>query len=181
MDTIRFTPKVSFDKRDNQLRIADQLMCLHCHHYNAHLLRTAEDPDYIDGPRILAGAAENVVAQQLANHLRDFPDIRSSAQRLSVAADMFRMYGFVILDFSKADEKGGTVTSPSSHIALGWKVKWGPRETPCCHFNRGFIAGAFATIYGKSPGYFKVVETQCIAVGAESCVYKVEVNSNGNK
>jgi hypothetical protein len=78
-----------------------------------------------------------------------------------------------IIYFQQVGENGGVLVSPASHHVTGWLAKHGRRETPGCHFTRGWIAGALEAIYGKSPGYYTVRETACKMARDPDCVFEV--------
>jgi hypothetical protein len=137
--------KPEFDRTNNAVTVAGAHMVIHCHHYNTHLLQTAH------------------------------PEVASVEDKLKVAIEMSKTFGFGLVDFSEVTEEGGTVWAPSSHFATGWMAKWGHRQTPGCYFTAGYVAGALEAAYGKPLGYYKVAEEECLAVGAPKCRFTVEV------
>ncbi len=141
----------------------------HCHHYNCYLQSVIEEPDYLDGKRILFEAAEEVAAAQLPVLFAD----GDAAAKLSRGAEHFRRLGFGLLSTQALGPDGGTATVAMSHYGYGWKSRFGTRQTPACHFVRGYLAGLTAHAFGAAPGSYDVEETACMAQGADKCEFRV--------
>jgi hypothetical protein len=167
--------KVDLDMAKATAHAYGQSMVFHCHHYNCFLQQTIEDPSYVDGAAILTDAAAEVAFDQIREFLAQNPQVDTLEERFSVAADLFRTFGFGTLDLSGLTEQGGVAVAPHSHYAFGWKSKFGPRETPVCFFVTGYLAGMMAAVADKPLGTYKATETACYAVAADRCSYKVEV------
>jgi predicted hydrocarbon binding protein len=67
---------------------------------------------------------------------------------------------------------GGNVVSPSSHHVTGWLAKHGKRDTPGCHFTRGWIAGALEAIYLRPLEFYTVEEKRCKMMRHEQCEFQ---------
>jgi len=52
-------------------------------------------------------------------------------------------------------------------------AKHGRRDTPGCHFARGWIAGGLEAIFQYKPGHFVVDEQQCKMMRDDECLYTV--------
>jgi hypothetical protein len=172
---MKFEPRAEFDRERNAVSVAGAHMVIHCHHYNSHLLQNMEESGFVDPNKVIGGSVERSIFRSLNEYMSNHPELKSVEDKLEVATDMFRYFGFGLLDLSEVTESGGTAWAPSSHFASGWMVKWGNRKTPCCYFIVGFIAGALEAAYGKPRGYFRVVEEECMSVGADRCKFMVEV------
>lgn len=173
MTTLDF--RVDFDPAAAVAPVYGQPMVFHCHHYNTFLQQTIEDPAYVDGPGIMVQAAREVAFEQLSEYFRQHPDVTSPAERLVIAAELYRTCGFGTLDFSDVAAGGQRVTAPTSHFAEGWLVKFGARETPCCFFAAGFAGGALDAAFGQPQGHHRTTETRCKATGAAACEFELEV------
>jgi hypothetical protein len=164
--------KIDFNEEKRLINISGTLMAIHCHHFNTNLLQSLEDADYINGDKIIIQAAEKVAFEQLINI---FQQASSLKDKLDLAMQVFKTFGFGSLDLSGLSEDGtGTCTSPISHLVKGWLSKFGKREEPLCYFTCGFIAGSLAAATGKEKGTYKVIETQCMSTGAPICKFEVK-------
>jgi predicted hydrocarbon binding protein len=56
----------------------------------------------------------------------------------------------------------------------GWLAKHGRRDTPGCHFARGWIAGVLEVIYNHPLRHFAVEERYCKMKRDEECVFLVK-------
>ena len=166
--------KPEFDREKNSVRVAGADMVIHCHHYNTHLLRNLEESGFVDASKVVSRSVEKSIYKAVGKYAAAHPDAATPADKLQVAAEMAKTFGFGILDFAGLGEKGGTAFARSSHFARGWVVKWGNRETPGCYFLAGYIAGALAVAYEKPVEYYRVTEDECLATGADMCKFTVE-------
>lgn len=169
-----FDLEPDFDEKSGLVSIEGISMVIHCHFYNVFLLQAIETATYVDGRAILIRSSEESVNKQLIGYY-DRKGISDEKTRISIAADMFKVFGVGLLDFSNINGSGGTVTSKSSHVARGWKEQIGTREKPVDYISCGFIAGALAAVYNKPIGTFKVNETECLVQGKEKCKFEVSV------
>jgi predicted hydrocarbon binding protein len=177
---MKFEPRAEFDRERNAVSVAGAHMVIHCHHYNSHLLQAMEESGFVDPRKVIGGSVEGSIYRSLNEYLAAHSEIDSIEDRLEIATDMFRYFGFGLLDMSGVSDVGGTARAPSSHFATGWMAKWGHRKTPCCYFTVGYIAGAVEAVFGKPIGYYDVVEKDCLSTGADSCRFTVEVREDGN-
>ena len=167
-----FSLEPKFDENTGLISIEGISMVIHCHFYNVFLLQAIETASYIDGKPILYKSAENSVKEQLQSYFTN-KNVTDERERLLIGADMFKQFGFGLLDFSRISSSGGTVTSSSGHIALGWKKNFGERDEPVDTFACGFIAGVLEATYGKPIGHYKVEETECMVQGKDACKFEV--------
>ncbi len=85
---------------------------------------------------------------------------------LEVFANVFNQFTDQIVQLSEADD------------AFLWIIKrnpvcWGRHTTePCCHLALGLLDESI--FWGTGGRRYRVEETECIAVGAKTCVFKIE-------
>jgi len=79
-----------------------------------------------------------------------------------------------IIHFKRVRPHSAYITSTSSHHVTGWLAKHGRRETPGCHFTRGWIAGALEVIYQRPLGFYTVQEQRCKMKRDAECTFHVE-------
>ena len=91
-----------------------------------------------------------------------------------MAGILFQNCGLGVIHFDRVRPVGGHVVSPSSHHVTGWLAKHGKRDTPGCHFARGWIAGTLEAIYNWSLGFYSVEEKHCKMMRDEECVFKIK-------
>jgi hypothetical protein len=169
---MNFNLEPDFDEKTGLIAIEGESMVIHCHFYNVFLLQAIELASYIDGKAILFESAEKSVRFQLENYFKNC-NITDEKDKLQVGGDMFKKFGFGLLDFSGISVSGGKVKSNSGHIALGWKKNFGEREEPVDIFACGFIAGVLGATYQKPVGSYKVTELECIIQGKDACIFEV--------
>ena len=152
-----------FDEKHNYLEIGGEAMIFHCHHYIMNLQRTILDADYIDGSRFLIGSAADAVSYQLSN-LCEGLDVQASKK---MAEDIYKCFGFGLIDLSCMDENGCELKTTSSFFSKTWEMKFGQRSEPIDYYTSGFLAAAYAVIYNKSLKDISAIQTTCLACGDE--------------
>lgn len=152
-----------FDEKHNYLEIGGEAMIFHCHHYIMNLQRTILDADYIDGSRFLIGSAVDAVYYQLSN-LCEGLDVEASKK---MAEDIYKCFGFGLIDLSCMDENGCELKTTSSFFSKTWEMKFGQRSEPIDYYTTGFLAAAYAVIYNKSLKDISAIQTTCLACGDE--------------
>jgi hypothetical protein len=150
-------------------------IAMHCHHYNINLHKTLEDSLGDEGVRLLYNAAEEAGYTGFKAFLIQYHRIKSVKSRLELAATVYQNCGLGILHFQKIGPRGGKIVSPFNHHVTGWLAKHGRRDTPGCHFTRGWIAGILEVIYHHNIGYYAVEESECKMMRSENCVFLVRV------
>jgi hypothetical protein len=151
-------------------------MALHCHHYNINLHKMLEDKLGDEGIQLLYSSAEEATFIGLQNVFNIFNQIRSSEYKLKVGTTIFQNSGLGILELQDVDPRGGKAVSMSNHHVTGWLAKLGRRETPGCHFIRGYIAGMLEAVYNLPLGHYFVEETQCKMVKESKCQFIIKVS-----
>ena len=164
-----FTYRSDLDASETHL--GDASMVFHCHFYNCQLQEAVERGMGNRAAPMLVDAARDVVAPQL----RSLVEGGDAAATLTQAEQLFGELGFGQLSLAGLTADGGSALCPHSHYAMGWVATRGQRDTPCCHFVTGFIAGALAVAHGIPEDAVTVRETGCFAMGAERCRFDVEV------
>ncbi len=106
--------------------------------------------------------------------LAQYREMKTVKSKLEMCAIMFQNCGLGIIHPQSLDNGGGFVISSSSHHVTGWLAKHGRRDTPGCHFTRGWLAGALQAICGKPLGSFSVKEIKCKMMRDPECIFNVE-------
>ena len=127
-----------------------------------------------EGIQLLYLAVEETNYHGLKNLFDQYKKIRTLKSKLEMASILFQNCGLGIIHFKKIRPNMAHIVSPSSHHVTGWLAKHGRRDTPGCHFARGWIAGALEAIYSRSLGYYVVEETHCKMKRDDVCVFKVK-------
>ena len=146
---------------------------MHCHHYNINLQKTLEDALGDEGVQLLFRAAEESHFVNFRYLVDRYSQIKSTKSKLEMAAMLFQNCGLGVIHFKKVASTDSYIVSPSSHHVTGWLAKHGRRQTPGCHFTRGWISGTLSVIFNHPPGYFKVEETSCKMMRDRECVFTV--------
>ena len=154
--------------------LSGQPAAMHCHHYNINLQKTIEDNLGSDGVRLLMQSAEESSHTGVRNLLNQYPKIKTLKSKLEMTGVLFQNCGLGVIHFKRIRPGGGHVVSPSSHHVTGWLAKHGKRDTPGCHFTRGWLAGALEAIYQRPMGFYTVEERHCKMMRAKECDFYIE-------
>jgi len=102
-------------------------------------------------------------------------ELGREGHRVVFSGQAFAMHycGMGILHFQQVGPQGGQVISPSSHHVTGWLAKHGRRDTPGCHFTRGWLAGVMEAVFKRPLNSFKVVELECKLIRHRNCVFEI--------
>lgn len=163
-----------FAREGHRVFISGQPIAMHCHHYNINLHKTLEDTLGEEGIQLLFKAAEEAGFIGFEPFLNQYNRIKTTKSKLELAATIYQNCGLGVIHFKNAGSRGGEIVSPSSHHVTGWLAKHGRRQTPGCHFSRGWIAGVMAVIYHRPLGHYAVKETACKMVQGNECVFHVK-------
>lgn len=149
----------AFDKEHNCLMVAGEAMVFHCHHYINYLQRSILDAEYIDSRRFLIGSAADAVYHQLSHLCKDL-DVNQSKQ---MAEEMYKTFGYGLIDLSAMDADGITLTTYKSFFSKTWVMKFGLSNKAVDYYTTGYIAAAFAVIYGHALKDIQAEQTTCMA------------------
>ena len=160
-----------FDEKHNCLEIGGEAMIFHCHHYLTNLQRTILDADYIDSSKFLIGSAADAVYHQLTNLCKGL-SLEDSKQ---MAEDIYKVFGYGLIDLSCMDENGCTLTTTKSFFSKTWFQKFGESSKPVDYYTAGFLAAAYAVIYDKDLKDISAIQTTCIACGDEFNTFEIKI------
>ncbi|MEA1920330.1 MAG: hypothetical protein U9N52_10845 [Campylobacterota bacterium] len=160
-----------FDKEHNYLEIGGEAMIFHCHHYITNLQRTILDADYIDSSLFLIGSAADSIYYQLTNLCEGL----SVNESKIMAQDIYKTFGYGLIDLSSMDENGIELKSTKSFFSKTWKMKFGVSKKPVDYYTSGFLAAAYAVIYKKELKDINAVQTTCIACADETNTHLVKL------
>ena len=171
---VTFDWKRELGRRDHQVVLSGQPIAIHCHHYNINLQKTIEDTLGEEGILLIYQSAEAAIYNDLTALLGQYRELRTVKSKLEMASIMYQNCGLGIIHTQQVRSSGGYVFSPSSHHVTGWLAKHGKRDTPGCHFSRGWIAGALEVIFSKPIGSFSVKEIKCKMMRDMECIFQVK-------
>ncbi|MEM6449589.1 MAG: 4-vinyl reductase [Cyanobacteria bacterium P01_D01_bin.105] len=163
---------VTFDPDANQALLVDSSMVFHCHYYNCAIHKSIENSLSTQAAELFHQSAFAATQPQLSAII-DSTD--SPLTRLSKGLTLFKQLGFGSFDTQGLNASGGTVTSVSSHYALGWLAQYGLRETPVCQFVEGYLQALVSVTYDLSEQQVSVKETSCLAMGDSECCFVITV------
>lgn len=173
---------LELDRARKLVKLFDEPVILHCHHYNLFLQQTIDDPSYIDGVSIQQDSSQEINFQHLSSAF-EATNAQSKEEKFAVAAQLFKFQGFGWLEIT-GDAHGGVITLHSSHYAQGWRSKYSSqikRQKPVCHFAVGFAAALFDVIFADL-GHYVAIEEECSAVtGKTYCIIRVSKASVARK
>ncbi len=168
-----FDWKSELARKGHRVVLSGQPITMHCHHYNINLQKTLEDTLGDEGVQLLFDSVEQANYHGLKSLFSQYTQIKTLKSKLEMASILYQNSGFGVLHFHEIGPEGGKVYSPSSHHVTGWLAKHARRDTPGCHFARGWIAGALEAIFQYEPGHFVVDEQQCKMMRDEECLFTV--------
>lgn len=161
----------TFDEQHNSIEIGGESMIFHCHHYMNYLQRSILDADYIDSRLFLIGAAADAVYNQLKNLSVGLDVIETK----KLVQDVYKTFGYGLIDLSDMNEHGITLKTYKSFFSKTWLLKFGAAKKPVDYYTSGFLAAAFAVIYGKNLKDIQVEQTQCMACGDDVNIHEVRL------
>ncbi len=153
--------------------VAGLPVAMHCHHYNINLQKTLEDTLGDEGIQLLFHSAEEANRIGFTSFFNEYRQLKTNKSKLEMAAVIYQNSGFGIIHLQGVNRRGGTILSPSSHHVTGWLAKHGLRDTPGCHFTRGWIAGVLEAVFDKPAGHYTIEETHCKMMRDKECVFQV--------
>jgi len=162
---------------DHRVMLSGQPFAMHCHHYNINLQKTMEDTLGERGAQLLFRSAEMAAFSSFENLMKPYSQLKTDASKFEMAALLFQNCGLGLLSVQELNPHRSVMVSPSSHHVTGWLAKHGRRQTPGCHFSRGWIAGVLSAIFERSPGFFDVREVNCKMMRDKECVFHVEARA----
>ena len=151
-----------FDEEHNYLEIGGEAMIFHCHHYITNLQRTILDAEYIDSQLFLIGSAADAVYNQLTN----LCDGLSLEESKIMAQDIYKTFGYGLIDLSDMDESGIELKTTKSFFSKTWELKFGKSAKPVDYYTAGFLAAVYAVLYNKELKDINAVQTTCMACGS---------------
>ncbi len=153
--------KYEFDKEHSYLEIGGEAMIFHCHHYITNILRTILDADYVESDKFLIGSSVHSVHNQLTN-LTEGLSVDESKR---VAEDVYKAFGYGLINLSSMDENGIELKSSKSFFSKTWTMKFGKASKPVDFYTTGYIIAAYSVIYNIPLEEINGVQTTCMAVG----------------
>ncbi|MFN3660536.1 MAG: hypothetical protein ACK4TN_04800, partial [Brevinematales bacterium] len=137
-------------RKGGQVLISGLPVAMHCHHYNINLQAMLEARLGNRGIELMYRSAEEATYMMFKEYFRRYTKIRSTKSRIELACTLYQNCGLGVIHFIRLDEEGGEAVSPSSHHVTGWLAKHGIRDTPGCHFARGWLSGFCEILFGKN-------------------------------
>ena len=162
------------NRKGHRVALSEQPIAMHCHHYNINLQKTLEDTLGEKGVHLLFKSARQTNYYGLQNLFKQYQKIKTLKSKLEMASMLYQNCGLGIIHFQKVRPTEARIVSTSSHHVTGWLAKHGRRDTPGCHFTRGWIAGALEAIYQRPLGFYMVEERRCKMKRDDECVFHVK-------
>ena len=150
-----------FNEAYNYLEIGGEAMIFHCHHYVINLQKTILDVEYIQGKLFLIGSAADAVYCQLTN-LCDGLSIDESKK---MAEDIYKTFGYGLVDLSSMDENGIELSTSNSFFSKTWQEKFGESDKPVDYYTSGFLAAVYAVLYKKELKNIYADQIECMTCG----------------
>ena len=169
-----FDWRSELNRKGHHVAISGQPIAMHCHHYNINLQKPLEDTLGEQGIHLVYRSVEETTFHGLRDLFNQYRKVKTIKSKLEMASMLYQNCGLGIIHFQAVKPGFAQVISTSSHHVTGWLAKHGRRESPGCHFARGWIAGALEAIYRKPLGYYDVKETRCKMMRDKECVFTVQ-------
>lgn len=176
----KFTWEKELGRKGHRVLFTGLPFAMHCHHYNINLQKTLEETLGDEGIQLLFKSAEESNLMNFNNIFDQYPMIKTRKSKIEMATTIFQNNGLGVLHFQEIGPNGGRVVSHSSHHVTGWLAKHGRRNTPGCHFSRGWIAGFLEAVYERPLGYYRVVEQRCKMMRDAQCEFIVDIATDAD-
>lgn len=164
-------------RKGHRVVLAGQPITMHCHHYNINLQKTLEETLGDEGVHLIYRSVENAVFYSFKPLLAHYKKLKTFKSKLEMASIFYQNSGLGIIHFQGVKSSGGIIKSRASHHVTGWLAKHGRRDTPGCHFTRGWIAGVLESIFDRPVGYYSVDEPECKMMRNHECIFDVKVDT----
>lgn len=162
----------TFDRGRCRHYLNGELTVFHCHHYSTLYTQLAMDAAFARGPEILAESAEDSFYKTLRTYYEKRSGL-TTQEKLTLACQYYSELGLGKMNVGFAGLDSGEVYLNASHIDQGWIKKWGRCDKPVNYVTCGFIAAAYAAVYGQLPRTYRVQEVESIVRGAERSRFTV--------
>lgn len=153
----------------------------HCHHFNLFLDQTIDDFFGAEHGTTIRTSAARAASYHFLSNLFNKLDLVTPAEKLTLARTIFSAFGHGRL-FIDANKTGGTAEGEFLHYGYAWKEKYGDivrRQSPADAFAAGYAAGMLEACYETKHG-FSSIETDCYAMKADHCHFKLEPEPRSN-
>ena len=158
-----------YNEDRNCIVIGGEAMIFHCHHYLNYLQRSILDADYIDSRPFIIGSAADAAFYQLTDLCRGL----SINEAKQMVADVYKTFGYGLINIKGMTPSGGRFETYKSFYSKTWRMKFGSSKRPVDYFTTGFIAAAYAVIYGLPLDQIFAEQLSCMACGDDRNVYVV--------
>jgi len=158
-----------FDAESMRHYLNGELSVLHCHHYASLYTQLAIDANETE---LLASVAEETFTSVLSDYFEK-NSVESLDDRIAAGCNYFAAIGLGKMSVTYLGNDSGQIVLEESHVDKGWMKKWGSFDAPVNHIGRGYIAGMFSAVWGKSVKTYQVREVESIVTGAEKSCFKV--------
>lgn len=164
----------SFDPRSCRHSIWGIQTVLHCHHYLTLSCQLADDCDFVDGKKIMRGAAEDSFYPMFKNYFCEHK-ISCPKERIAIVEQMVVLMGLGNIEFAYIGTDQAKVVMTHSHVDQGWIKKWGNREAgkPVNFIVQGLLQAAFNAILELPVGSCKCLETRSIVCGDKESHFSI--------
>jgi predicted hydrocarbon binding protein len=161
--------KYPYNEERNCIVIGGEAMIFHCHHYLNYLQRSILDADYIDSRPFIIGSAADAAFYQLTDLCRGL----SINEAKQMVADVYKTFGYGLINIKGMTPSGGRFETYKSFYSKTWRMKFGSSKRPVDYFTTGFIAAAYAVIYGLPLDQIFAEQLSCMACGDDRNVHVV--------
>ena len=167
------TTKIKFDRFvDNKTcrqYINGTLTVWHCHHYAALYSQLAMDAEETV---LLKECARISIKDMLLQYIRNYTNTLSQRDKIDTCLQYYSLLGLGKMQLRFMGDDSGSVELVHSHIDSGWIKKWGKSDKPVNYITAGFIEAMFEVCMSDDVHSFYAEETQSIAMGAETSIFK---------
>ena len=174
---------VEIDPDRSRIRLAGHEVAYNCEKFSTRIIRGLEDVLGVEEANALI---QRVAAESLYRPLTELPQAEAGwpswarSERLALIFEIFKMLGYGVVSIAETNGNRTRVTSPNSYLAEGFlenaeQWRWSKRSAPFCHDMCGYLRAAFAVSDGVPLDRVTVKETACRTMGAELCIFEVEV------
>lgn len=163
--------KYEFDREHGAFEIGGETMIFHCHHYLNYLQRSILDAEYINSKPFMVGAA----ADSVYNQLKNLTSGLDKSDSIAIIESVYKTFGYGLIDLSNLSQDGGTITTKSSFFSKTWVMKFGKSTKPVDYFTTGYLAAAFAVLFGYELSQVNSIQSKCMAVEDDENEFIIQV------
>lgn len=178
----RLKSTITIDADHSRIKISNTDIAYHCDKFATRITKGLED---VLGFEETVALINKYTAESMMSTLEPLAKAPTFtalpvSEKLDTLLEIYKMLGNGAVTLEKSDGTSTKAHTKYSYLAESFienmdRWQWKFRSEPFCHEMSGNLCGAFAISTGKELANISVKEVKCRTMGADECVFEVEV------